>query len=171
MIQLDYQTNNPRWGWSGIWFNTWEGYALTLGFLANINHYRNYSFSTSGPWDSIIELHVEGNNIQGAWGKEGRIQYYGTDNAIKTEFVELYNVKSAGNSGITWRFNSNDYMYSLVYDYNFIVKTFQGYTTADIFPPVNDPYNSVWSILEKHLKVMKVDIVNIKFFYDSGWNK
>ena len=42
-------------------------------------------------------------------------------------------------------------MYSLVYDFGFEVKRYIGYTTADIFPPVNDAFGNVWSILENYL--------------------
>ena len=67
MIQLDYRTNNPRWGLSGIEYSSWENFAFALGYLANAIHYRNINNS------GLIELHFEGNDSM-----EGRIHYYGT---------------------------------------------------------------------------------------------
>lgn len=34
MINLDYRTNNPRWGLKGIYFNNLYEYIKTLGFLS-----------------------------------------------------------------------------------------------------------------------------------------
>ena len=41
MITLDYRTDNPRWGTSGIKYSTWGDFAFALGYLANEIHYRN----------------------------------------------------------------------------------------------------------------------------------
>ena len=41
MITLDYRTNNPRWGTSGMAYASWERFAFALGYLANEAHYRN----------------------------------------------------------------------------------------------------------------------------------
>ena len=68
MITLDYRTNNPRWGTSGMAYASWERFAFALGYLANEAHYRNKNDR------GLIELHFESNDVQGAWGKEGRIQ-------------------------------------------------------------------------------------------------
>ena len=69
MIGLDYRTNNPRWGWSGICYSSWENYAFALGYLSNIRHYHNkYTGGTA-----LVDIHFEGNDLQGAWGKEGRM--------------------------------------------------------------------------------------------------
>ena len=169
MIQLDYQTNNSRWGWSGIEFITWDEYVKVLGFLANEDHYRNMNGGRRSLWTDSIELHVEKNDKQGAWGKEGRIHYYGADTPIKVEFPELYACKSAGNNGITYRINSNDYMYSLVYDYRFKLKTYVGYTTADIFPP-NNAYEVVWNIFENFANANGLNLRRLQEYYNLGWN-
>ena len=74
MVKLDYRTNNPRWGLKGVKFDSWESYSFTLGYLSNPDHYDNLnSYSRY----ANISLHIEGNNEQGAWDKEGRIHYYG----------------------------------------------------------------------------------------------
>ena len=52
MVVLDYQTNNPRWGWSGIEYSSWENYAFCLGYLSNIDHYKNKNNM------GLIDLHV-----------------------------------------------------------------------------------------------------------------
>lgn len=168
MIQLDYKTDNPRWGWSGVEFTTWEEYVKVLGFLANGAHYRNMNGGAGSLWTDSIELHVEKNDKQGAWGKEGRIQYYGAETPIRREFPELYACKSAGNGGITYRINSNDYMYSLVTDYGFIVRTNVGYTTADIFPPDN-AYDVVWNIFEIFATRNGLNINRLQEYYNVGW--
>lgn len=167
MIQLDYRTNNPRWGLSGIEYSSWESFAFALGYLANAIHYRNINNS------GLIELHFEGNDIQGAWGKEGRIHYYGSKSYLASAFSDWYNAKSAGTGNITYRVNSNDYMYSLVYDFGFEIKRYSEYTTADIFPPSNGAFDNVWGILENYLvqeKYSNTEIGSIRRYFESGWN-
>ena len=115
MITLDYTTYNPHWKHSGIRYSSWEAFAFALGYLANRLHYRNINDS------GLIELHFESNDNQGAWGKEGRIHYYGERAYLSSEFLDWYNAKSAGVNNITYRINSNDYMYSLVYEFGFEV--------------------------------------------------
>lgn len=168
MIKLDYRTNNPRWGISGIEYSSWEDFAFALGYLANKIHYRNLRSN------GLIELHFEGNDQQGAWGKEGRIHYYGTEAYLASAFPDWYNAKSAGNGNIIYRINSNDYMYSLVYDFRFEVRRYIGYTTADIFPPANDAFDNVWNILEDYLEragYSDREIDGICGCYESGWNE
>lgn len=162
MIKLDYQTNNRRWGWSGMEYSTWENYAFALGFLANINHYRNGN-------GNLIEVHVELNDLQGADAKEGRIQYYGTIDYLQNNLPDWNRCRSAGNGSITCRINSNGYIDSLIQDYGFVVRTYAGYTTADIFPPAN-AYNDVWNRLNAYLqRVNGINIANIQQVYDEGW--
>lgn len=168
MIQLDYRTNNPRWGISGIEYSSWDDFAFALGYLANGIHYRNMNNS------GLIELHFERNDAQGAWGKEGRIHYYGTESFLASAFGDWYDAKSAGTGNITYRVNSNDYMYSLVYDFGFEVRTYKGYTTADIFPPSNSAFDNVWSILEDYLvqtKHSNIEIDRIRRCYEVGWDE
>ena len=145
MIKLDYRTNNPRWGWSGVVFQDWERYALTLGYLSNPAHFQNLNDSASG---AGISLHIEGNNEQGAWDKEGRIHYYGNLADLERNLGDLYDCSSAGTGRITRRINSNGYLLSLINDYDFEVRTYRGYTTADVFPPQRDV---VERNLRKHL--------------------
>lgn len=96
MITLDYTTYNPRWKHSGIRYSSWEAFAFALGYLANRLHYRNINDS------GLIELHFESNDNQGAWGKEGRIHYYGERAYLSSEFLDWYNAKSAGVNNITY---------------------------------------------------------------------
>ena len=132
MVTLDYRTNNPRWGLRGVYFKNWESYSFTLGYLSNPNHYNNLN-----PYDrnADISIHIEGNNEQGAWDKEGRIHYYGPINKLRNTFEDLYECSSAGTGRINKRINSNGYILSLINDYNFEIRTYTGYTTADVFPP------------------------------------
>ncbi|MDE6208409.1 MAG: hypothetical protein K2M73_01895 [Lachnospiraceae bacterium] len=168
MIKLDYRTNNPRWGISGIEYGSWEEFAFALGYLANEIHYRN-------KYDSgLIELHFESNDVQGAWGKEGRIHYYGTKSYLSSRLVNWYAAKSAGIGNISYRVNSNDYMYSLVHDFGFVEKRYRGYTTVDIFPPVKNAFDSVWNVLENYLTYTgytNTQINRIRESYEEGWNE
>lgn len=131
MVELDYRTNNPRWGLKGVKFSSWESYSFTLGYLSNPDHYDNLnSYSRY----ANISLHIEGNNEQGAWDKEGRIHYYGRLSALEANLRDLNTCSSAGTGRITRRINSNGYLLSLINDYGFEVRTYSGYTTADVFP-------------------------------------
>ena len=164
MVVLNYQTNNPRWGWSGIEYSSWENYAFCLGYLSNIDHYKNKNNI------GLIDLHVEGNYIQGAWGREGRIHYYGNMTFLKNNFPDWYENSSAGNAATTCRVNSNDYVYSLVFDYGFEDISYRGRTTHDIFPPRGDAYNLV---LNQMLEKIPIDVTNHDDLIDAfsdGWN-
>lgn len=152
MVQLDYRTNNSRWGLRGVRFDTWQSYSFALGYFSNRRHYYNL-FPLAD--DAKISIHIEGNNEQGAWEKEGRIHYYGTKKSLEDTFADLYNCSSAGTGKITKRINSNNYILSLINDYDFQVKTYAGYTTADIFPPDAE-------VVKNHLRrhLMNVRLTN-----------
>lgn len=142
MVKLDYRTNNPRWGLRGMKFENWKSYSFTLGYLSNPNHYNNkhpYAHNAN------ISIHIEGNNEQGAWDKEGRIHYYGSSSSLRDTFDDLYACSSAGTGRIKRRINSNGYILSLINDYDFEVQTYVGYTTADVFPPEVE-------VVENHLR-------------------
>lgn len=132
MVKLDYRTNNPRWGLKGVQFDNWADYAYILGYLSNPAHYKNLN-----PYgaNAKISVHIEGNNEQGAWDKEGRIHFYGKEDYLQLHLEPLYNCCSAGNGTITKRINSNGYILSLINDYGFTTKMYMGYTTAEVFPP------------------------------------
>lgn len=145
MVKLNYKTDNPRWGLSGVEFQDWESYSFTLGYLSNPAHYKNLHQNSPR---ANISIHIEGNNEQGAWDKEGRIHYYGPLSSLQKTFDDLYACSSAGNGKITRRINSNGYILSLINDYDFELQTYVGYTTADVFPP---DMEIVESNLKKHL--------------------
>lgn len=156
MVKLDYRTNNPRWGLKGIKFCSWESYSVTLGYLSNPFHYSNlYPVSQY----ANVSLHIEGNDEQGAWDKEGRIHYYGRLSDLKTKFEDLANCRSAGNGRITCRINSNGYILSLINDHNFKVVKCEGHTTANIFPSEK---NSIETSLIQALKCHRLPYVQIK---------
>lgn len=156
MVTLDYRTNNPRWGLRGIVFQSWESYSYTLGYLSNPNHYVNI---TPRQRNADISLHIEGNNEQGAWDKEGRIHYYGLLDDLENTLHDLYDCSSAGTRDITRRINSNGYVLSLIRDYGFDVKTYYGYTTADVFPTDQDTIENNLRIhlQNRHLTVAQID--------------
>ena len=167
MVKLDYRTNNPRWGLKGVKFDSWESYSFTLGYLSNPNHYDNLnSYSRY----ANISIHVEGNNEQGAWDKEGRIHYYGTERSLQNTLEDLYSCSSAGTGRITKRINSNGYILSLINDYDFQVKIYSGYTTADVFPPDVD---IVVNHLRRHLMNKRLTNIQIEFCVNNfvdGYN-
>ncbi len=166
MICLDYQTYNARWGLRGMKFQNWQSFSFTLGYLSNIAHYTNVQPAYK---NASISIHIEGNNEQGAWEKEGRIHYYGDINVLKAIFVDLYDHSSAGTRNITRRINSNGYILSLIYDFGFEIVTYTGYTTADVFPA--DP-KSIRDCLQNHLLGERMTITQINDclqWFDKGY--
>lgn len=176
MIRLDYQRDSSRWGSTGIVFHSWEQYALTLGYLSNIIHYRNSpAFKPIlEKWDRKIEVHVEENERTGIRGKEGGIYYFGLKNDMKAEFPDLYKCKSAGDDGITLKFCSTEFIYSLVNDYHFSIYKAPENTVTDIFPPLTEPYDQIWNVLEMYLLeegMEQEELQSVKKSYKDGWNK
>ena len=170
MVNLDYRTNNPRWGLKGIYFNNLYEYIKTLGFLSNIRHYINVPITLNQIvtyFDNSVSMHVEGNNIDGAWNEECRIHYYKDEVQLNNKLVSLFNAKSAGVGNITLRINSNLYINHLINDYNFIV---QGNNyVKDVFPPLNINTNAILITLENKIKdEISFDEIQ-RAFYD-GWN-
>lgn len=152
MIKLDYRTNNPRHGKSGINFDNWEEYVLVLGFLSNPEHYKG-----------TIKIVIEQNNNDGAWEKEGRIQYFGGEENLKNYLFPLYKCKSAGVGKITCRINSNEYVSHLIKNYNFKLLFPEKYTSF-LEPPTNS-YNYIWNMFLKE----KPELESLKSKYDEGW--
>ncbi len=58
MINLDYRTNNRKWGETGILFNDYFEYIRTLGFLSNINHHINKNLSQEREFDNSIRIEI-----------------------------------------------------------------------------------------------------------------
>lgn len=170
MIKLDYQTNNPRWGMSGIKFTNWKAYSKTIGFLSNLDHYKTYGKGSS-IWQNSISIILERNDLQGAYEKEGRIHYYKEMHDLSRELVDLNACHSAGNSPVTCRMNSNGFMRSLVEDFSFQMLLRSSQLTADIIPPSGK--GSVKSELksfftkEAHAKEEILEYMNA---FDTGYN-
>lgn len=169
MITLDHRTVNARWGLRGIHFQTWAGYAFTLGYLSNIVHYQKVPQSAA---NADIRIKIERNNDQGAWEKEGRIEYYSTLPRLQTHFPDLFRCGSAGVGRATKRINSNGYVLSLVNDYGFIPqKRTNGQLTTDVFPP-NAPAQ-IWPRLQRHLQAQglsQADITACCQEFDRGFH-
>lgn len=153
MVQLDYRTENSRWGLRGIKFSSWQSYAFTLGYLSNPVH--NYELNRSSP-SADISMRIERNDNQGAWNKEGRIHFYGTEVQLNNVLPDLYIAGSAGNGSITKRIDSNGYVLSLIEDYGFVLKSRVGYTTADVFPPIKENKENVGRLLCGYLSSMQL---------------
>lgn len=169
MIKLNYQTYNNAHGLSGIKFDSWDDYALVLGFLSNIEHHGREKFNEL---NNVVNVVIERNDLQGAWKKEGRIQYYGDITLLRDELPQLYRHKSKGNGNITCRINSNGYMRHLVNDYNFdVIPRIVG-TTGDIKPSSTARKNldyliNALNILNLENKIIESAIEQFKI----GWNK
>lgn len=103
-----------------------------LGYLTNPAH--NYELDKTSP-RADIALRIERNDNQGAWDKEGRIHFYGSEAQLQRIFPDLYDACSAGVGAVTKRIDSNGYILSLIEDYEFILHPRPGYSTADVFPP------------------------------------
>lgn len=158
MITLDYQTCNGRWGRSGMKFNDWNGYARVLGYLSNIQHYNNGS----------ISMHIESNEMQGAYAKEGRIHFYGNLNFLETNLPDLYQHRSSGVGNVTCRINSNNYILSLINDYKFkVARRPNGQLTLDVFPPSSNPLNILISNLNASIQNNQFKLINE---YNIGYN-
>lgn len=166
MVQLDYQTINPRWGLRGIKFSNWQNYSFILGYLSNPAH--NYELHHSLSAD--ISMRIERNDKQGAWNKEGRIHFYGQASKLGSVLKDLYDHSSKGVGRVTKRIDSNGYILSLIDDYGFELCPRTGYTTADVFPPNDD---SVVRLLEHNLLDMNLpnDIIDDCLnSFDDGFN-
>lgn len=132
MIALNYPSKNKIWINSGVFFENWDEFSFALGFLCNKNNYKSNN-KNSGH----IAIQYEANDLNGAFGKEGRILIY--DNEV-IEFFELnipafYKAKSAGNTSIKNRINNNEYILTLLNDFEFKKNIKAGNIKADIFPP------------------------------------
>lgn len=169
MIKLDYRTNNPRWGLSGVYFEDWNEYSFMLGFLSNIRHFTVYDKENVTNFDKTISIHIERNSIDGAWQKECRIHYYGNEDMLNN----LITINKCGSAGlgkkIIKRVNSNNYINSLINDYNFRIIESESYI-QDVLPPIE---NNIWSILENNLissGFQNEYIKNLKIDFNKGWN-
>jgi len=168
MVQLDYRTNNRRWGLSGIVFTDWNSYGFILGFLSNVLHYNGCGLN-SGTWNNTVSIKIERNDLQGADGKEGRIHWYKADLDLQHFSPDLYSCKSAGTGNITYRINSNGYVLSLISDFGFVA---QGSVFIDVTPPQN-AYTVVRSALSNALQFQNIPnniIGNCLSSFDNGWN-
>lgn len=138
-MRIDFSTNNPRWGISGISFATPEEFVYVLGFLTNTRHYQNYDGSPYSNYDKSIEIQIEGNYVDGAWAKECRIHYFKDMQSLSDLSQSLSNTSSAGRPthGIIARINSNEFINHLISDYNFDVLQTGGYSDF-VTPPLKD---------------------------------
>lgn len=163
MISLDYTTNNSRWGISGVRFNDLNEYAETLGFLSNIQHHCGGG-NELGPLDDSISMHIEQNDVDGAWNQECRIHYYKEIELLNDYLPALYRASSAGRNNITCRINSNEYINHLIFTYNFSVNG-SGYTRT-VCPSER---NYIVDSLRIELQDQVADIESIVEHFNRGW--
>ncbi len=171
MARLDYRAHNPRWGYRGLVFENWENFSLTLGFLSNIIHYLGQYGNTN--LANSIQILIEQNNQQGAWGNEGRILYYNSINLLQQCLPDLNNVRTNGVGQVTCRINSSEYVRDLLQDFHFqLLGPMQNRTTMIVMPP-NNAFNAVKTLLNNILININTDeetINNCANAFDNGWN-
>lgn len=97
MYQENFGRNNP----AQIQFNNESEYYKALGYLARNNN------STSLNW--------EHNQLQGAWGSEGRIHFFISNPSIPGNFS-----LTAGTGNIAYRTNCNEFLSNLYNNYGFV---------------------------------------------------
>ncbi|RSJ09663.1 hypothetical protein D8824_05015 [Streptococcus intermedius] len=129
-MRIDFRTNNPRWGLSGLSFIDLEEYAYELGFLTNIRHYKSYSGLNYSDYDESIEIQIEGNYVDGAWARECRIHYFKDLSSLINLSQSLNSASSAGRQpyGIMARINSNNFINHLISEYDFEVSQTGSYS-------------------------------------------
>ena len=171
MARLDYRADNPRWGYRGLVFENWENFSLTLGFLSNIIHYFGQNGNTN--LSNSIQILIEQNNQQGAWGTEGRILYYNSINLLQQNLPDLNNVRTNGVGQVTCRINSSEYVRDLLSDFNFqLLGPMPNRTTMSVVPP-NEAFNVVQNLLNLILinnNIPKEITNNCIIAFVNGWN-
>jgi len=85
-----------------IQFNSESEYYQALGYLAKS--------------DGTTSIHWENNELQGAWGSEGRIHFLEENPTIAGSFS-----LTAGRPGVKYRTNCNDFIKNIVENHNFIM--------------------------------------------------
>ena len=166
MIKLDFTTNNPRWGNSGILFIDIEEYSKTLGFLSNLRHYKCYGESKS-KFDESISIHIEGNYIDGAWAKECRIHCYRSRDDFKKELNIFDRASSSGVGNIAFRINSNTYINHLIDEYGFNVEN-SGKYISTVYP---QEYSDIFDLfLQKINDYSNVEIERFIKQFKYGFN-
>lgn len=167
-MRIDFSTNNPRWGISGISFATLEEYVYVLGFLTNTRHYQSYDGSTHTPYDKSVEIKIEGNYVDGAWAKECRIHYLKDESSLRNLSQSLSDASSAGRPthGIIARINSNEFINHLISDYNFDVSRTGRYSEF-VLPPLKD---IVLAKLGNSLLNDGLDVVGFIGVFEEGFN-
>ena len=167
MINLDFTTDNPRGGKSGIEFTDLFEYAKTLGFLSNIRHYDGYGENIT-MFDNSISIHIEGNHVDGAWAKECRIHDYKDMEMLNYHLNDLWRVASAGRGdAITCRINSNNYINYLIDEYDFSVYD-AGYS-SNVFP---NEHERIINRFKQQLigETTESDILSAIDYFNIGWD-
>lgn len=98
MYKANFGENNP----SQIRFNNENEYYQALGYLAQNND------TTSLNW--------ENNELQGAWGSEGRIHFY-----VNTPSIPGFFSFTAGTGNIRHRTNCNEFIKNIVTNHSFVM--------------------------------------------------
>ncbi|RKV98496.1 MAG: hypothetical protein D8H99_21215 [Streptococcus sp.] len=167
-MRIDFRTNNPRWGVSGISFATLEEYVYVLGFLTNIRHYQGYNGLPYSNYDRSIEIRIEGNYVDGAWARECRIHYLRDESSLRNLSQSLSVASSAGRPthGVVARINSNEFINHLISDYNFSVSQTGGYSEF-VSPP---SIETVCVKLENLLRNKRLGVDRFIRIFKEGFN-
>ena len=98
MYKANFGTNNPP----QIQFNNENEYYQALGYLAKS--------------DGSTSLHWENNELQGAWGSEGRIHFY-----VSNPLIPGFFKQTAGTGNIISRTNCNEFVKHIVINHSFVM--------------------------------------------------
>lgn len=166
MVNLDFQTNNPRWGMSGICFSSVESYAFVLGFLTQVDHYKTGNDGSRGLYESSIEIVKENNQKDSAWNKEYRIHYFKENSTLANLSKDLEKASSAGRgNNIKCRINSNRYIEHLI-EYYYFQPNSSGPYVNKIFPTLS-PEETLKKVFNNN---PNIDKVRFRQEFTNGYN-
>ena len=95
---------------------------LNLGYGVQVTGVSEGRMADSGIRKGFIILKANGKQLKTVQDLEEVMK--AASQSPDQVLFDWYNAKSAGVNNITYRINSNDYMYSLVYDFGFEVKRY-----------------------------------------------
>jgi len=125
LVKLIYKRQAPA---KDLIFKNESEYYEQLGILANAPNNGH-------------TITIESNEMQGAWGKEGRI-FRKNQRDINTN--ALQKIQSAGTTSTNARYNCNEYVLNLVNEHGFSRSVRPNQTTVNIIPAnINDIRSTV----------------------------
>ena len=129
MITLNYPTQNKRWGYNELNFESWKEYWKTLGYLSNPNVHRH-----NNP-NGNINIIFERNAQTQSYTDTSRIYYYGNEQTFSREFPSLYLIRRGSRGTETFRINRKEFGETLIEDLGFQITQNGQHRDGIILPP------------------------------------